>query len=100
MLHSQKSSAVALFIGNSFVKARCFQHGFATVEKYSWFNFSSLHLGSQKASFRSAKEAVDAAQDGDQIILLPGIHNGMGYATMSIMCTSKNPHSNLSTCMQ
>ena len=30
-------------------------------------------------SFRSVKEAVEAAKDGDQVILLPGIHNGMGY---------------------
>ncbi|KAL3162418.1 hypothetical protein ABBQ32_010088 [Trebouxia sp. C0010 RCD-2024] len=36
--------------------------------------------GMRRASFRSVKEAVDAAQDGDQIILLPGIHNGMGEA--------------------
>ena len=34
--------------------------------------------GSQRTSYRSIKEAVEAARDGDQIILQPGIHNGMG----------------------
>ena len=34
--------------------------------------------GSQRTSYRSMKEAVEAAHDGDQIILEPGIHNGMG----------------------
>lgn len=32
----------------------------------------------QRVSFRSVKEAVAAARDGDQILLLAGIHNGMG----------------------
>lgn len=34
----------------------------------------------QRVSFRSVKEAVAAARDGDQILLLAGIHNGMGEA--------------------
>ena len=34
--------------------------------------------GSQRTSYRSVKEAVEAARDGDQVILEPGIHNGMG----------------------
>ena len=29
------------------------------------------------------KEAVDAAEDGDRILLLSGIHNGMGYVVSS-----------------
>ena len=37
------------------------------------------YSGGQRMSFRSVKEAVEAAKDGDQVILLPGIHNGMGY---------------------
>lgn len=53
-------------------------------------NSGSLLVGSQKASFRSVKEAVEAAQDGDQIMLLPGIHNGMGYVTPFIMCSSSH----------
>jgi hypothetical protein len=32
----------------------------------------------QRVSFRSVREAVEAARDGDQILLLRGIHNGMG----------------------
>ena len=32
----------------------------------------------QRVSFRSVKEAVEAARDGDQILLLRGIHNGLG----------------------
>lgn len=34
--------------------------------------------GAQQTSFGSVKEAVAAAQDGDQVVLLPGTHNGMG----------------------
>ena len=41
-------------------------------------SWSSVVAGLPRASFRSVKEAVEAAQDGDQIILLPGIHNGLG----------------------
>ena len=51
-------------------------------------DIGSLLVGSQKTSFRSVKEAMEAAQDGDQIILLPGIHNGMGYVILVIMCSS------------
>lgn len=44
-----------------------------------WFKMKQPRLiGLQRVSFRSVKEAVEAAEDGDQIILLPGIHNGMG----------------------
>ena len=32
----------------------------------------------RRTSFRSIKEAVTAAQDGDRILLRRGIHNGMG----------------------
>ncbi|DBB01102.1 hypothetical protein WJX77_003106 [Trebouxia sp. C0004] len=38
----------------------------------------ALTTGSQRTSYRSIKEAMEAACDGDQIILQPGIHNGMG----------------------
>ncbi|KAA6428841.1 MAG: hypothetical protein FRX49_01716 [Trebouxia sp. A1-2] len=38
----------------------------------------ALTTGSQRTSYRSIKEAVEAAHDGDHIILQPGIHNGMG----------------------
>lgn len=34
--------------------------------------------GSQRRSYRSIKDAVEAAQSGDQIILQPGVHNGLG----------------------
>ncbi len=37
----------------------------------------------QRTSFRSVKQAVAAARDGDQILLLAGIHNGMGCALPS-----------------
>lgn len=30
-------------------------------------------------SFRCIKDALEVAKDGDQILLLKGIHNGMGY---------------------
>ena len=33
-----------------------------------------------RTSFRSLKEAVAAARDGDRILLLAGVHNGMGCA--------------------
>lgn len=33
----------------------------------------------RRTSFRSAKEAVEAAQDGDRILLRRGTHNGMGW---------------------
>ncbi|KAK9852134.1 hypothetical protein WJX84_002432 [Apatococcus fuscideae] len=39
-----------------------------------------LATGWKRSSFRSVKEAVDAAEDGDRILLLSGIHNGMGEA--------------------
>ncbi|KAK9828720.1 hypothetical protein WJX72_001708 [[Myrmecia] bisecta] len=34
--------------------------------------------GGRPWSFRSMKDAVAAAQDGDQVLLLKGIHNGLG----------------------
>ncbi|RMZ53297.1 hypothetical protein APUTEX25_004785 [Auxenochlorella protothecoides] len=36
--------------------------------------------GPRRTSFRSLKEAVAAAEDGDIIVLLAGVHNGMGEA--------------------
>ncbi len=33
----------------------------------------------RRTSFRSVKEAVTAAQDGDRILLRRGTHNGMGW---------------------
>ena len=38
----------------------------------------------QRVSFRSVKEAVEAARDGDHILLLQGIHNGMGCALVPV----------------
>ena len=47
----------------------------------------SAHAARQRVSFRSIKEAVEAARDGDQILLLRGIHNGMGYAMCPLHLT-------------
>jgi hypothetical protein len=35
-------------------------------------------LGWVRTSFRSVKEAMEHARDGDHIILRAGIHNGLG----------------------
>lgn len=43
-----------------------------------FYLFFTMFSGAEQNSFRSIKEAVAAAQDGDQVVLLPGIHNGMG----------------------
>ena len=37
-------------------------------------------VSQQRTSFRSIREAVAAARDGDRIVLLRGVHNGMGEA--------------------
>lgn len=31
-----------------------------------------------RLTFRSVHDAVDAAEDGDEIVLMAGIHNGLG----------------------
>lgn len=38
--------------------------------------------GRRRTSFRSIKEAVAAARDGDRILLRRGVHNGMGCALL------------------
>ena len=50
-------------------------HALATWQ-YGGAFFKGTHQ--RRTSFRSIKEAVSAAQDGDIIILRKGIHNGMG----------------------
>lgn len=44
------------------------------------WNFAETQLAMQstRTSFRCIKEAYEAAKDGDRIVLLRGIHNGMG----------------------
>lgn len=47
----------------------------------TWHYSDTLALARrQRTSFRSIREAVAAAQDGDRILLLRGVHNGMGQA--------------------
>jgi hypothetical protein len=43
----------------------------------------------RRTSFRSVKEAVTAAQDGDRILLRRGTHNGMGCA---LRCLCRSAH--------
>lgn len=42
------------------------------------FSNTSLAIQSQRTSFRCIGEAYKAAKDGDRIVLLKGIHNGLG----------------------
>lgn len=87
--------AIALDVINHFVRARCNEHSQAGV---LLIHIASLLSGFQKTSFRSVKEAMEAAQDGDQIILLPGIHNGLGYVTQFMMCSSNTCNLASATC--
>ena len=38
------------------------------------------HMAGKRFSYRSVKEAVHAARNGDKVLLEKGIHNGLGYA--------------------
>jgi Right handed beta helix region len=44
------------------------------------FHHNSNYGENKRTSFRSIQEAVSAAQDGDRILLLKGVHNGMGQS--------------------
>ena len=43
-------------------------------------SIGQVRCHSGRYSYRSLKEALEAARDGDQILLRRGIHNGLGYA--------------------